>query len=248
MLRFAMKKLESWKNDENRKPLVIMGARQVGKTWLMKEFGKIHYEKVAYVSFYNNESMKQVFEQDYDINRIVSAINIEVGFTISANDTLIIFDEIQNAPKAFESLKYFNEDAPEYHVMVAGSLLGVALHEGISYPVGKVTTLNLYPLNFREFLHAVGEVGLANVLETKDYTLIDTFSEKYIYHLKNYFYVGGMPEAVNKFIANNDYSAAREVQKEIVVQYKGDFGKHISSNELPRISMVWDSIPMQLAK
>lgn len=190
MQRFAMKKLEAWKNDDNRKPLVIMGARQVGKTWLMKEFGRLYYKKVAYISFYNNEAMKHVFEQDYDINRIVSAITIEVGFTISSEDTLIIFDEIQNAPKAFESLKYFYEDAPEYHIMVAGSLLGVALHEGISYPVGKVTTLNLYPLNFREFLHAVGEKGLADALETKDYDLIDNFSEKYIYHLKNYFYVG----------------------------------------------------------
>lgn len=248
MQRFAMKKLEAWKNDDNRKPLVIMGARQVGKTWLMKEFGRLYYKKVAYISFYNNEAMKHVFEQDYDINRIVSAINIEVGFTISSEDTLIIFDEIQNAPKAFESLKYFYEDAPEYHIMVAGSLLGVALHEGISYPVGKVTTLNLYPLNFREFLYAVGEKGLADALETKDYDLIDSFSEKYIYHLKNYFYVGGMPEVVSKFINNNDYIAAREIQKEIVLQYKGDFGKHISPNELPRINMVWDSIPMQLAK
>lgn len=243
-----MKKLEAWKNDDNRKPLVIMGARQVGKTWLMKEFGRLYYKKVAYISFYNNEAMKHVFEQDYDINRIVSAINIEVGFTISSDDTLIIFDEIQNAPKAFESLKYFYEDAPEYHIMVAGSLLGVALHEGISYPVGKVTTLNLYPLNFREFLYAVGEKGLADALETKDYDLIDSFSEKYTYHLKNYFYVGGMPEVVSKFINNNDYIAAREIQKEIVLQYKGDFGKHISPNELPRINMVWDSIPMQLAK
>jgi predicted AAA+ superfamily ATPase len=248
MQRFAMKKLEAWKNDDNRKPLVIMGARQVGKTWLMKEFGRLYYKKVAYISFYNNEAMKHVFEQDYDINRIVSAINIEVGFTISSDDTLIIFDEIQNAPKAFESLKYFYEDAPEYHIMVAGSLLGVALHEGISYPVGKVTTLNLYPLNFREFLYAVGEKGLADALETKDYDLIDSFSEKYIYYLKNYFYVGGMPEVVSKFINNNDYIAARELQKEIVLQYKGDFGKHISPNELPRINMVWDSIPMQLAK
>lgn len=248
MQRFAMKKLEAWKNDDNRKPLVIMGARQVGKTWLMKEFGRLYYKKVAYISFYNNEAMKHVFEQNYDINRIVSAITIEVGFTISSEDTLIIFDEIQNAPKAFESLKYFYEDAPEYHIMVAGSLLGVALHEEISYPVGKVTTLNLYPLNFREFLYAVGEKGLADALETKDYDLIDSFSEKYIYHLKNYFYVGGMPEVVSKFINNNDYIAARELQKEIVLQYKGDFGKHISPNELPRINMVWDSIPMQLAK
>ena len=248
MRRFAMEKLEAWKNSKNRKPMVIMGARQVGKTWLMKEFGRLHYEKVAYISFYNNEAMSRVFEHDYDISRIIAAINIEVGFTVSSNDTLIIFDEIQNAPKAFESLKYFCEDAPEYHVLVAGSLLGVALHEGISYPVGKVTTLNLYPLNFREFLYAVNESGLADALATKDYSLIDSFSEKYIYHLKNYYYVGGMPEAVSSFLNNSDYAAAREVQKEIVQQYKGDFGKHISAKELPRINMVWDSIPMQLAK
>ena len=248
MRRFAMEKLEAWRNSKNRKPMVIMGARQVGKTWLMKEFGRLHYEKVAYISFYNNEAMSRVFEHDYDISRIIAAINIEVGFTVSSNDTLIIFDEIQNAPKAFESLKYFCEDAPEYHVLVAGSLLGVALHEGISYPVGKVTTLNLYPLNFREFLYAVNESGLADALATKDYSLIDSFSEKYIYHLKNYYYVGGMPEAVSSFLNNNDYAAAREVQKEIVQQYKGDFGKHISAKELSRINMVWDSIPMQLAK
>ena len=225
-----------------------MGARQVGKTWLMKEFGKQYYDKVAYISFYNNARMRRVFEQDYDIKRIISAINIEVGFTVSADNTLIIFDEIQNAPKAFESLKYFNEDAPEYNIIVAGSLLGVALHEGVSYPVGKVTTLNLYPLNFREFLYAVGENVLADALKTKDYKLIDSFSEKYIYHLKNYMYVGGMPEAVNCFLNNSDYYAARDVQKEIILQYRGDFGKHISSIELPRINMVWDSVPMQLAK
>ena len=248
MQRFAMEKLKIWKDDVNRKPLVIMGARQVGKTWLMKEFGRAYYDKVAYVSFYNNETMARIFEQDYDIGRIIAAINIEVGFTVSATDTLIIFDEIQNAPKAFESLKYFNEDAPEYHIMVAGSLLGVALHEGISYPVGKVTTLNLYPLNFREFLYAVGEPGLADMLESKDYSLMSSFSEKFIYHLKNYFYVGGMPEVVNRFINNSDYFGAREVQKEIIHHYRGDFGKHISANELPRINMVWDSIPMQLAK
>ncbi len=248
MQRFAMQKLVEWKNKKNKKPLVIMGARQVGKTWLMKEFGKQYYDKVAYISFYNNARMRRVFDQDYDIKRIISAINIEVGFTVSADNTLIIFDEIQNAPKAFESLKYFNEDAPEYNIIVAGSLLGVAVHEGVSYPVGKVTTLNLYPLNFREFLYAVGENVLADALKTKDYNLIDSFSEKYIYHLKNYMYIGGMPEAVNCFLNNSDYYAAREVQKEIILQYRGDFGKHISSIELPRINMVWDSVPMQLAK
>lgn len=248
MQRFAMEKLVEWKENKERKPLVIMGARQVGKTWLMKEFGRLYYNKVAYVSFYNNISMSRVFEQDYDISRIIAAINIEVGFKVTAEDTLIILDEIQNAPKAFESLKYFNEDAPEYHVIVAGSLLGVALHEGISYPVGKVTTLNLYPLNYREYLCAVGEGGLVDALNSKDYRLIDSFSEKYIYHLRNYMYVGGMPEVVKKFLKDNDYYAAREVQKEIIQQYRGDFGKHIPSKEVSRINMVWESIPMQLAK
>ena len=223
MQRFAMEKLVAWKENKDRKPLVIMGARQVGKTWLMKEFGRLHYNKVAYVSFYNNAAMSRVFDQDYDIGRIISAISIEVGFTVTAEDTLIIFDEIQNAPRAFESLKYFNEDAPEYQVVVAGSLLGVALHEGVSYPVGKVTTLNLYPLSFREYLCAAGEAGLVEALNSKDYGLIDSFSERYIYHLRNYMYVGGMPEAVNSFLKNSDYYAAREVQKEIILQDRGDF-------------------------
>ncbi|MBR1847711.1 MAG: ATP-binding protein [Lachnospiraceae bacterium] len=248
MERFVMDKLLEWKKKKNRKPLVIMGARQVGKTWLMREFGKRYYDKVAYISFYNNERMKQVFESGYDINRIIAAINIEVGLTVEENNTLIIFDEIQNAPKAFESLKYFCEDAPHYHVIVAGSLLGVALHRGVSYPVGKVDLLSLHPLSFKEFLCAVGEQGLYNALQEKDYTLIDDFRDKYIFNLKNYFYVGGMPEVVETFREKYDYKAAREVQKSILAQYKGDFGKHTDERQLPRINMVWESIPMQLAK
>ena len=248
MERFAMTQLLEWKNKKNRKPLVIMGARQVGKTWLMKKFGELYYKNVAYISFYNNTPMKNIFEADYDIKRILSAINIEVGFTVSPEDTLIIFDEIQNAPKAFEALKYFCENVPEYHIMVAGSLLGVALHEGISYPVGKVNLLNLYPLSFREYLWAVGEKELANVLPTKNYSMIDSFAEKYIYHLKNYYYVGGMPEVVESFRVNGDYNEVREIQKNILQQYRGDFSKHIKASEIPRINMVWEAIPMQLAK
>ena len=243
-----MTQLLEWKNKQNRKPLVIMGARQVGKTWLMKKFGELYYKNVAYISFYNNTPMKNIFEADYDIKRILSAINIEVGFTVSPEDTLIIFDEIQNAPKAFEALKYFCENVPEYHIMVAGSLLGVALHEGISYPVGKVNLLNLYPLSFREYLWAVGEKELANVLPTKNYSMIDSFAEKYIYHLKNYYYVGGMPEVVESFRVNGDYNEVREIQKNILQQYRGDFSKHIKASEIPRINMVWEAIPMQLAK
>jgi len=248
MLRTVFDKLVQWKDSETRKPLVIMGARQVGKTWLMKEFGNICYEKVAYVSFYNNKRMAAVFEDDYDVNRILMNLNIECGITVTAGDTLIILDEIQNAPKAFEALKYFCEDAPEYHVVAAGSLLGVALHEGVSYPVGKVDVINLFPLSYREFLLAMGEEQLSLALETKDYKLIDNFSDKYLFYLKNYYYVGGMPAIVENFAKNRDYVKVREMQKEILRQYKGDFGKHTDSKVLPRINMVWESIPIQLAK
>lgn len=248
MDRFALENMKKWKNSPRRKPLVVMGARQVGKTWLMKEFGRQFYSKVAYVSFYNNKAAASIFETDFEIKRILSALNVASGVTITPNDTLIILDEIQNAPKAFESLKYFCEDAPEYHIMVAGSLLGVAVHTGVSYPVGKVDILQLYPLSFREFLCAVGEKELSDALITKDYALIDTFCDKYIFHLKNYYYIGGMPEAVSVFLQNSDYQGARSVQKTILLQYKGDFGKHVSEKELPRINMVWDSIPIQLAK
>ncbi|WP_302630021.1 ATP-binding protein [uncultured Eubacterium sp.] len=248
MKRFAMEKLLKWKESKRRKPLIIMGARQVGKTWLMKEFGRKYYKKVAYISFYNNERIKSVFEMDFDIKRIIMNLNIESGVTINAEDTLIIFDEIQDAPKVLESLKYFCEDAPEYHVVAAGSLLGVAIHEGVSYPVGKVDLLDLYPLNYREFLCAMGEESLAEALETKDYSVIDNFSDKYLFWLKNYYYVGGMPAVVDYFREENDYLGVREIQKDIVRQYKGDFGKHVETKELPRINMVWESIPIQLAK
>lgn len=175
-------------------------------------------------------------------------LNIESGVTITPENTLIVLDEIQNAPKALESLKYFCEEAPEYHVIAAGSLLGVALHEGISYPVGKVDLLDLYPFNFREFLCAMDEEGLESALETKDYNLIDNFSDKYLFWLKNYYYTGGMPAVVDAFRLNKDYAEVRQIQSDIVRQYEGDFGKHIKAKVLPRIRMVWDSIPMQLAK
>ena len=248
MRRFAMEKLEKWKNSKRRKPLIIMGARQVGKTWLMKEFGKKYYKKVAYVSFYNNERMKSVFDMDFDINRIIMNLNIESGVSITPEDTLIILDEIQEAPKVLESLKYFCEDAPEYHVVTAGSLLGVAIHQGVSYPVGKVDLLDLYPLSFREFLCAVDQESLAEALATNDYGIIDNFADKYLFWLKNYYYIGGMPAVVDYFREEKDYAGVREIQKDIVRQYKGDFGKHVESKELPRINMVWESIPMQLAK
>ncbi|MGN0319408.1 MAG: ATP-binding protein [Lachnospira sp.] len=248
MIRFAMDNLVEWKDKKNRKPLIIMGARQVGKTWLMKEFGKNYYAKTAYISFYNNNRMKKVFDMDFDIERIIMNLNIESGISITPNDTLIILDEIQDAPKVLESLKYFCENAPEYHVVAAGSLLGVAIHEGVSYPVGKVDLMDLYPLSYREFLYAMGEKQLSDVLKTKDYSVIDNFSDKYLFWLKNYYYTGGMPAVVDFFREDKDYAGVRNIQKDILRQYKGDFGKHVDAPNLPRIRMVWESIPMQLAK
>lgn len=248
MYRSAINALLQWKNKDNRKPLIIMGARQVGKTWLMKGFGRTNYDKVAYISFYNNKRMDEVFQNDFDVKRIIMNLNIEAGVTITPGDTLIILDEIQDSPKVLESLKYFCEEAPQYHVVAAGSLLGVTIHEGVSYPVGKVDLLDLYPLNFREFLYAMEEQGLADALETKDYTLIDNFSDKYLFWLKNYYYTGGMPAVVDAFRMHRDYAEARQIQNDIVRQYEGDFGKHIDTHTLPRIRLVWDSVPMQLAK
>lgn len=248
MYRTAMDALLQWKEKINRKPLIIMGARQVGKTWLMKEFGKTHYEKTAYISFYNNKRMDDVFQADFDIKRILMNLNIESGVTITPGDTLIILDEIQDSPKVLESLKYFCEEAPQYHVVAAGSLLGVTIHEGVSYPVGKIDLLDLYPLNFREFLYAMDEQSLADALATKDYALIDNFSEKYLFWLKNYYYVGGMPAVVDEFRQNRDYAEVRQIQNDIVRQYEGDFGKHVDARTLPRIRLVWDSVPLQLAK
>lgn len=206
-----------------------MGARQVGKTWLMKEFGRKCYEKVAYISFYNNQRMAEAFEMDFDIQMILLNLSIESGVTITPKDTLIILDEIQETPKVLESLKYFCEEAPEYHVVAAGSLLGVAIHEGISYPVGKVDLLNLYPLNYSEFLYAMDQEPLAKALEAKDYSLINIFHDKYIFWLKNYYYIGGMPGIVASFRENRDYEEVRQIQRDIVRQYEGDFGKHIDA-------------------
>ena len=248
MYRLAIKKLKEWKNKEDRKPMILMGARQVGKTWIMKEFGKNEYAKVAYISFYNNDRMNTVFDMDFDVDRIIMNLNIESGVTITPNDTLIILDEIQNAPKALESLKYFCEDANEYHVIAAGSLLGVAVHENVSFPVGKVDMLDLYPFSFREFLLAMDEKSLVMALDSKDFSIIDNFSDKFLFWLKNYYYIGGMPAVVDSFRRNKDYIKARQIQKDILRQYEQDFGKHVDAKNLPRIRMVWQSIPIQLAK
>lgn len=241
-------KLEQWKNKKKRKPLIIQGARQVGKTWIMKEFGKRFFKNTIYINFDNNETMKNVFEIDFDISRIISSIKIEYGKSFDPEDTLIIFDEIQEAPKALASLKYFYENAPQYTIMAAGSLLGVALHQGTSFPVGKVDFMHLYPLNFYEFVCAMGENQLAQLLESGDYEMINAFSTKYTELLKKYYYIGGMPEVVQTFIDTDDFYEVRDVQKNLLKYYEEDFSQHAPKAVVPRIMMVWNSIPSQLAK
>jgi len=241
MERFLMKSLLEWKENKHRKPLILWGARQVGKTWLMKEFGRRYFENTVYVSFYNNKKITKIFEADYDVERILNALEIELHVKIRKQDTLIVFDEVQAAPRVVEALKYFCEDADEVAVICAGSLLGVALHEGISFPVGKVDELHLYPMNFREYLLARGEEKLAGYCKDPTSALVSEFAEKYKYYLKEYYVVGGMPEVVARFAEDRNYEQARELQLAILHQYEGDFGKHVQPAELPRIRMVWNS-------
>lgn len=248
MERMLMSDLLAWKNSKKRKPLIIRGARQVGKTWIMKEFGRKYFENTVYISFDNNEHMKHVFDMDMDIRRIISSLKLEAGKDIIPGNTLLIFDEIQEVPKALTALKYFCENAPEYYIVAAGSLLGVALHTGTSFPVGKVDFLNLYPLNYREFLMALGENGLAEVLAAGDFALANAFGDKYAELLRRYYYVGGMPEAVQTLIDTDNMEQVRKIQKELLVYYENDFSKHAPMETVPRIQMVWNSIPAQLAK
>ena len=248
MYRYAMEQFLAWKNAPDRKPLVIRGARQVGKTWLMKEFGRLKYEQVAYVNFESSRHLQDIFKEDLDVRRIILALQIETGLTISADNTLIILDEIQEAPGALTSLKYFRENAPEYHIVSAGSLLGVALHQNTSFPVGKVDFMDLYPLNFMEFLKAMGQQPLADLLDSKDWKLITGFKTKYIQLLREYYYVGGMPEAVSHYSQNQDIVAVRNIQQQILSAYEQDFSKHAPNEIVPRIRMLWNSIPAQLAK
>ena len=248
MFRSALKNLISWKNSTIRKPLIIRGARQVGKTWLMKEFGKTYYAKYAYINFENNERMEQLFNGSLEIPGIITALQIESGITIESNNTLVIFDEVQEVPEALTSLKYFYENAPEYHIIAAGSLLGVALHPGTSFPVGKVEFLDLYPFDFTEFLIATGRENLNDLLVKYDTDLIRTFKMKYIEALKQYYFVGGMPEAVAAFSSRSDYSEVRSIHNNILMAYEQDFSKYAPSRIVPRIRLLWNSIPAQLAK
>lgn len=248
MYRELIEKLINWKNYEKRKPLIIRGARQVGKTWIMKEFGNKYYEKTAYVNFDNNNRMKALFEQDLDVERIIQGLKIESGVDIDAENTLIIFDEVQEVPNALSSLKYFCENAGQYHIVAAGSLLGVAMHQGTSFPVGKVDFLDLYPLNFYEFLLAMNEKDIVEVIKSKDTVLLEIFHEKIKEYLKQYMYIGGMPEAVEEYRTTQSFIKAREVQERLLSAYEQDFSKHAPSNIVPRIRQLWNNIPTQLAK
>lgn len=248
MYRIAIEKLYSWKESKRRKPLIIEGARQVGKTWLMKEFGRKAYTDTIYINFDSNSRMAELFASDLNTNRLIMGLELYAGRKINPDNTLLIFDEVQEVPRALSSLKYFYEDAPQYHIVCAGSLLGIALHGGTSFPVGKVDFLSLYPLSFQEFLMAVGGERFAELLRMQDYPMITSFKQTYIDALKQYYFVGGMPEAVQSFVEEKDFNEVRDIQKRILAAYEQDFSKHAPIEIVPKIRMIWNSIPSQLAK
>lgn len=248
MYRIAIEKLYKWKESKRRKPLIIEGARQVGKTWLMKEFGEKAYQDTIYINFDSNSRMSELFSEDLNVDRLIMGIELYAGKKINPDHTLLIFDEVQEVPKALSSLKYFYENAPQYHIVCAGSLLGIALHGGTSFPVGKVDFLNLYPLSFKEFLMATTGERFAELLENQDYQMVNAFKQTFIDALKQYYFVGGMPEAVESFVEEKDFNEVREIQKRILSAYEQDFSKHAPIEIVPKIRMVWNSIPSQLAK
>ncbi|MCI1751218.1 MAG: ATP-binding protein [Megasphaera cerevisiae] len=248
MYRFAIEKLYTWKKNKRRKPLIIEGARQVGKTWLMKEFGSKVYANTVYINFDSNSRMADLFASDLNTDRLIMGLELYAGHKIDAENTLLIFDEVQEVPRALSSLKYFYENAPQYHIICAGSLLGIALHGGTSFPVGKVDFLKLYPLSFREFLMATGNKRFTELLDKQDYEMITSFKQTYIDALKHYYFVGGMPEVVQSFAENKDFNEAREIQKRILAAYEQDFSKHAPYEIVPKIRMIWNSISSQLAK
>ena len=248
MYRESIASLNRWKEDKFRKPLIVRGARQVGKTWLLQEFGRISYSKFVYVNFEDTPTLQNIFANDFDIGRIITVLQIYAQTTITAEDTLIILDEIQSAERGVTSLKYFCEKAPQYHVIAAGSLLGMGLHSQVSFPVGKVDFLDLRPLSFSEFLLSLNESALVEALKDKNWSVISIFTEKLKEYLRYYFYVGGMPEVVDAFVQTRDWQLVRRIQNRILNSYEGDFSKHAPRETVPRIRMVWQSIPSQLAK
>lgn len=248
MERIVLKRLIEWKNNPRRKPLILNGARQVGKTWLLHELAQREYAKEAYVYCRKNEIARRIFTQDFDTERILLSLRALTGVDITPGDTLIILDEVQDIPEAIESLKYFYENAPQYHIVVAGSLLGITMHSGVSFPVGKVDELNIYPMSFEEFLLAKGEQELYKLLSSQQYDIISALHEKYISLLRQYLFVGGMPEAMKEYVETGGLNAVRQIQNSILSGYARDFSKHAPSDQVPRIERVWQSIPSQLFK
>lgn len=246
MKRLVYQQLLDWKKSPTRKPLVLNGARQVGKTWLLKAFAQQEYAKMAYVVCRKNPVVKEIFSIDFNIDRILRALRAMTGVDISPGDTLIILDEIQDVPEALEALKYFREEAPDYHIAVAGSLLGLSMHAGTSYPVGQVNTIDVYPMNFEEFLLAKGEDQMQQLLASRDFLSINLLHQKYTDLLRQYFFVGGMPEAVLEYVSTDALQSVRSIQKEILKGYDMDFSKHAPADQVARIRMVWQIIPAQL--
>lgn len=247
MERLIYNDLLKWKHNANRKPLILNGARQVGKTWILKEFGRREYEKTAYINCERADQIEEVF-RDFDSRRMVTALSVLSGVDIIPEKTLVFIDEVQEYPRALTALKYFCEDAPQYHIVVAGSLLGISLHQGVSFPVGKVDVLNLFPMTLTEFVLALGNKQAAEMLQNGDMKTASSLNSFFIEMLRKYYYVGGMPAAVNEFAENGKPNEVRKIQKQILSDYRRDFSKHTSRSEAERIAMVWDAIPQQLAK
>ena len=247
MYRTVYEELLKWKNSVYRKPLILNGARQTGKTWLLKEFGKKEYKNMAYINCDNNPAMQNVFT-DFDTSRLIRIFSALSGETIKPNSTLIVLDEVQQVPLALTSLKYFCENEPEYHIAVAGSLLGIGLHSGTGFPVGKVEEINIFPMSFMEFLLASGNSNLTELIHERNWEYISALSPKLEDLLRQYYFVGGMPEVVDYFLKSQDLNGTRAIQKRIIKNYRDDFSKHVPANQLTKVEMVWNSIPSQLAK
>lgn len=248
MKRYVYSQLLEWKNKEERKPLIINGARQVGKTYILREFGSREYDKTAFFSLDRDKRIVEVFEKGGNTSDLILAMSAISNTDITPGNTLVVLDEIQACPKAIETLKYFCEDAPEIHIVVAGSLLGLSLHGGVSYPVGKVEELRMYPMTFMEFLEAMGKTQLANIIKERKWQVAKLLETEFASMLRQYYYVGGMPAAVLAYTENKGLNTVRKIQKQIVADYRRDFSKHAPAREVPRINMVWDNIPAQLAK
>ena len=248
MKRLIINQLISWKENSQRKPLILNGARQVGKTYILKAFGKLHYRNVAYVNLDSQKELAKVFEQDFNVTRIIRSLSAFLNIHIEPQHTLIVLDEVQECPAALHALKYFCEDAPEYHVVVAGSLLGISMHGNSSFPVGKVDMLRMFPLTFEEFLMALGEEQLIKLMKDGETEVIDTLSGRFVDCLRQYYYTGGMPAVVKEYITSGNLQSVRQLQKQILFDYRRDFSKHAPAEQVPRINLVWDSIPAQLAR